>query len=371
MKFGHLGGHLGGMSAFHHHPLPRADSLLPVVGAAMAPVVGILRLFSALDETLLLTGPTGTGKSHLARWSHAQSVRRDRPFVVVQLHSLPEGVREGALFGWRRGAFTGAVSDHVGSVERAEGGTLFIDEVDKLSLQAQSGLLRILEDRRYHPIGDGQERSADVRFIVATNACLEREVAEGRFLEDLYYRIHVLPIDVPPLSRRLDELGGWAAVAVGRSDAGLDAPAERLLRAYPWPGNLRQYRSVILRAHAFAGGGTREAAGISEEHVRCALAMEARVGRVRVLDTLREAAQAFVVESASREAEGHGALCPGLAQAFTGLVLEAAIARFGSERAAFLHFGLEGQLRGGNHLKTWRRERERVGELRDALRLGS
>lgn len=338
---------------------------MPVVGASMEPVVTMLRMFADLEETLLLRGPTGTGKSHLARWCHAQSPRSQAPFVVVHLHALPDGLREGELFGWRRGAFTGATRDHAGAVQRAEGGTLFIDEVDKLPLSTQAGLLRLIEDRRYQAMGEGRERAANVRVMVGTNAPLEAEVAAGRFLEDLYYRVHVLPVEVPPLVDRLDELREWANLALEGTGAHVSDEAEAALCAFGWPGNLRQLRSVVVRAYAFARG---QGAGlIREPHVRRALAMEAPLAPECTLSGLRRAAEAFVSESAARATTGRGPLDCELAEAFTGLVLEAAIARFGGEREAFLHFGLEDRLKGGNHLKTWRRERERIARLTAAL----
>ncbi len=333
----------------------------------MEPVVAMLRMFAGLDEALLLRGPTGTGKSHLARWCHAQSPRSCYPFVVVHLHALPDGLREGELFGWRRGAFTGATQDHAGAVQRAEGGTLFIDEVDKLPLSTQAGLLRLIEDRRYQAMGDGRERVANVRFMVGTNAPLEAEVAAGRFLEDLYYRIHVLPVEVPPLAERHDELREWALLAIGRHDVDLSEAAERALRAYSWPGNLRQLHSVAVRAYAFARGESAGKVLISEAHVQRSLAMERRLGQESAISALRGAAQAFVTESQTRALAGRGALDSELAEAFTGLVLEAAVARFGGEREAFLHFGLEERLKGGNHLKSLRREQERVSRLCAAL----
>lgn len=333
----------------------------------MEPVVAMLRMFAGLDEALLLRGATGTGKSHLARWCHAQSPRRHSPFVVVHLHALPDGLREGELFGWRRGAFTGATQDHAGAVQRAEGGTLFIDEVDKLPLATQAGLLRVIEDRRYQAIGDGRERQADVRFMVGTNAPLEEEVAAGRFLEDLYYRVHVLPVEVPPLAERLDELREWTLLSIGRPDVALSAEAEAALRSFPWPGNLRQLHSVAVRAYAFARAGTNGAVVIDAQHVQRSLAMEARPGQGSTVAALRRAAQALVSESEARTNSGNAPLEFELAEAFSGLVLEAAVARFGGERQAFEHFGMADRLKGGNHLKTWRREQGRIARLSAAL----
>src|SRR5206468_257763 len=135
-------------------PARSTDPLLPVVGPSMEGLINLLRVFSRQEETVLISGPTGTGKSRLARWCHAQSPRRERTFETVDLQTVPVDIQMAALFGWRKGAFTGAVGDQAGWVEQADGGTLFLDEVDKLSLSAQAGLLQLLEERRYRVLGD-------------------------------------------------------------------------------------------------------------------------------------------------------------------------------------------------------------------------
>ena len=349
------------------------DPLLPVIGEAMAAVRATLLVFATLDETLLLRGPTGTGKSHLARWCHANSRRADGPFVAVHLHAVPDELREGELFGWRRGAFTGAVKDQIGATARAEAGTLFIDEIDKLPIAAQGKLLRLLDERRYSPLGDGRDRLADVRFVVATNVDLEEEVRAGRFLVDLYYRVNVLPLDVPALASRRDEIPSWARYQVtdahmrhGGGPLGMDDEAAAALQGQPWPGNLRQLHSVVLRAWAFARA--ESATDVSPSHVTRALKLEPAARST--MDPLRRAAD-LLVDASIREVEaGRPPLALELAEAFTGLVLAAAAARLGGEREAFLHFGLEERTRGGNHLKTWRREQERVATLEKALRRG-
>src|SRR5262249_23145946 len=147
------------------------DQFLPVVGPAMTPLVEMLRIFAEQEETVLLTGPTGAGKSRLARWCHQHSRRAKGQFEILDLATVPEDLQLADLFGWKRGACTGAARDTAGAVTRAAGGTLFIDEIDKLSMRAQAGLLRVFEERRYRPLGEGaSDRAADVRFIVSTNA---------------------------------------------------------------------------------------------------------------------------------------------------------------------------------------------------------
>jgi len=193
------------------------DELLPVVGAAIAKLMPILQVFAQQEETIRISGPTGSGKSRLARWCHNRSARRDGPFEVLDLVTVPDELQMAELFGWRKGAFTGAIRDSRGSVERAQGGTLFIDEIDKLTLKAQAGLLHVLEERAYRRLGDGsEERRADVRFIIGSNADLPQAMREGRFREDLYYRINVLPIRQPPLQERQDEIPLWARYMVQR-----------------------------------------------------------------------------------------------------------------------------------------------------------
>src|SRR5262249_5349857 len=146
---------------------------LPVIGASMQGVIEMLRVFARQEETVLLSGPTGAGKSRLARWCHSRSPVSGQVFETIDLATVPEELQMAELFGWKNGAFTGEAKDTPGCIARAENGTLFIDEVDKLSLKAQAGLLRVLEDKRYRPLGEGAgDRTASVRFIVGTNADL-------------------------------------------------------------------------------------------------------------------------------------------------------------------------------------------------------
>jgi DNA-binding NtrC family response regulator len=282
-------------------------------------------------------------------------------------------LREGDLFGWRRGAFTGAQTDHRGRVTQAEGGTLFIDEIDKLDLTAQGKLLRLLEERRYTVLGEDRERRADTRFIVGTNANLEAEVAGGRFLEDLYYRVNVLPVEVPPLRSRSDEIPGWtrhmaAAIEVrGGPAAELTPDALALLVSQPWPGNLRQLQSVMVRAVALAAAGARGPVVVGAEPVLRALGMDLRhtAGPEPGLPgALREAAAAFLRENTQRRTQELAPLDLELVQALRGAVLVSAVQGAGGDaRRAFVELGLEGRLQGGNHLRSLRREQERLVEL--------
>ena len=357
----------------------RDDPLLPVAGEAMASVAQLLGVFARMDETVLLSGPTGAGKSRLARWCHAHSLRADGPFETVDLLGIPDNMQMAELFGWKRGAFTGAVKDHDGYVARARGGTLFIDEIDKLSLQAQAGLLQLLESRRFRPLGDNtDEQTADVRFVVGTNADLQDAIGEGRFREDLYFRINVLPVRLPPLDERRDEIGAWARFMVGRrhDESGMpgeatmaaDAVAELIHR--DWPGNLRQLDNVVRRAYAVgladAGVGADRVV-ITARHVQGALGLEhgtARGGSKAegLLGALNGAARAFVDEAIHHQAHGRP-LDLDLTDAFRGAVLSAGHVKLKDLREVYLLFGRDKVVRSRNHTRDFRREMDRLDEL--------
>ncbi|HWO25685.1 MAG TPA: sigma 54-interacting transcriptional regulator [Kofleriaceae bacterium] len=352
---------------------PRTDSLAPVIGASTASMMRILSVFSRQDETILLSGPTGVGKSRLARWCHAQSPRKDRAFEVVRLLSVPEDLQMAELMGWRRGAFTGAVRDTPGALERAETGTLFIDEIDKLSLKAQAGLLQVLEERRYRPLGDNaSERSANVRFIVSTNVDLHAAVRAGEFREDLYYRINVLPVRLASLEERLDELPSWVEHMFRRRHAEsgsgpaprIAAEAMALLLRTPWPGNLRQLDNIVRRAYAImiADPGGAESPAVLARHVEQALGYEQRPEAPGLWAALWRAARAYVDEAERREASA-ARLPLDLTDAFRGLVLCAAIQRRQDRDAAFVLLDQASLLKSRNHHRVLRRELERVRAL--------
>jgi transcriptional regulator with AAA-type ATPase domain len=319
---------------------PKVDDLLPVIGASMEAVLPTLRVFAQYDETLIITGPTGAGKSRFARWCHTHSNRKNKPFEVLDLTTVPENLQMANLFGWKKGAFTGADRDVPGYLENAKGGTLFIDEIDKLSLGAQAGLLQLLDGRRYHVIGEKEEHQADVRFIIGTNADLPAAVAKGLFRSDLYYRINVLPIRMLPLSRRVDEIPQWAQYMIRtcHRDRGLPgsaavAPgAETRLSACSWPGNLRQLDNIVRRSYMIAlgelGGNARDVT-VLERHVAQALAYEAQPDSGQLKEAMSVAAAVFV-----RLAEGRPeGIDLGLSEAFAGFVLGTAIQMLGYEKA--------------------------------------
>jgi len=355
-------------------PKVTTDDLLPVVGRTTAGLVELLRVFAEQEETVLISGPTGAGKSRLARWCHEQSSRKKKRFETLDLMSTPDELQMAELFGWKRGAFTGAVKDSVGAIGRAADGTLFIDEIDKLSLKTQAGLLRVLEEGTYRPLGDeGAERQANVRFIVGTNADLRASVRAKKFREDLYYRINVLPARLPPLSERLDELPLWAEYMVTRrhreaersGTARLERDGVELLLKSPWPGNLRQLDNIIRRAYALALLNHRGATGdvvIEMRHLKSALEYDGVIEETAIINQLWRAALAFVREAELRQDSGNSMKLE-MIEAMRGLVLAAAVARRGGRDEAFTLLGQQHLVKNRNYHRTYRREIERVQEL--------
>ena len=217
------------------------------------------------SAAILILGETGTGKTLLAQTIHQNSPIRHRPFVTVNCPCLNHELLESDLFGHVRGAFTGAVQDTWGKVAAADGGTLFLDEIGDLPMSLQPKLLRLLQEKQYERVGEAASRSANVRIIAATNRDLKREVAAGRFREDLYYRLNVIAIDVPPLrSRPLQIIGAAEAFLetvcqqLGKTVPGFSLEARRVIESYPWPGNLRELRNVIERAAILSSGAVLE-----------------------------------------------------------------------------------------------------------------
>jgi NtrC-family two-component system response regulator AlgB len=210
---------------------------------------------AASEAVLLLRGESGTGKTVFARWIRKQSRRADGPFVTVHCPMLSSELMSSTLFGHKRGAFTGAVADAVGKVEEAEGGTLLLDEVADVPADTQARLLRFLHDRTYERLGEARERKADVRLIAATNRSLEEEVRAGRFREDLFFRLDVITLKLPPLRDRREDLMPLAQHYLrfferrqGRSNLAFSPSCAQAIAAYSWPGNLRQLRNAVERA---------------------------------------------------------------------------------------------------------------------------
>jgi DNA-binding NtrC family response regulator len=209
--------------------------------------------------TLMITGESGTGKDQLARWIHEHGTRHDDPYLKIDCASLPSELLESELFGHERGAFTGAVARKPGRLEMAQGGTIVLDEVAALAPAVQAKLLRVLEDHTFERLGGTETLRMDARLMALTNADLNKAVATGRFREDLFFRLNVLGIFVPPLRERCGDISPLASHFLarlgpvhGRADTSLDPPVLDLLRSYAWPGNVRELKNAIERALVFA-----------------------------------------------------------------------------------------------------------------------
>lgn len=237
------------------HALSANGGRLVARSSAMRAVLDMARRAARSRTTVLLTGETGTGKSTVARVMHEEGPRKDRPFVEVNCATLPAALAEGELFGVRRGAYTDAREDRDGLFVAANTGTLFLDEVGELSLDVQAKLLHVLENGRVRALGATREVTVDVRVIAATNRPLEELLRDGRFRPDLYYRLNVIPIEVPPLRARRDDIVPLVdrflenATDGGRV-VGVSAAALKRLMRYHWPGNVRELGNVIERAVA-------------------------------------------------------------------------------------------------------------------------
>jgi DNA-binding NtrC family response regulator len=240
------------------------------VSPAMKEVIGNIKRLAQTESTILMTGETGTGKSFLSGNIHFNSSRKARPFIKVNCANIPETLMESELFGHEKGAFTGADKTRIGRFEQADGGTLFLDEFCELSLDLQAKLLRVLEDKSFERLGAGKTIHADTRIIAATNRDIEALVREGKFREDLYYRINVLRIHMPPLRERtecIDPLSyflmGRLSRAVNKQINSLSPEVLVLFKTYSWPGNIRELSNTIERAIFLTNGPDIEAVHIS------------------------------------------------------------------------------------------------------------
>lgn len=238
----------------------------------MLELMGRLERLAAVRATVLIQGKSGTGKGVLARFLHHRSPRRSSPFVQVNCAALPEGVLESELFGHERGAFTGAMRQRAGRFELADGGTLFLDEIGAADAKVQLRLLRVLQESAFERVGGTQTLTVDVRVVAATNADLEKEIAERRFREDLFYRLNVVPVRLPPLRERPEDIPLLAAHFIdqacrrnGQVVDGISREALDRLRAFPWPGNVRQLENAIEQMVVLGTGQELTVADIPAE----------------------------------------------------------------------------------------------------------
>ncbi|HMK44614.1 MAG TPA: sigma-54 dependent transcriptional regulator [Dissulfurispiraceae bacterium] len=235
-------------------------------------VVNEVRKIADSRSNVLLLGETGTGKELFARAIHYNSARHDRPFIPVNCSAIPEALLESEFFGYAKGAFTGATSAKRGLLETADGGTIFLDEIGDLPLPLQAKLLRVLDDREVRPLGSVHARKVELRIVAATNRDLAKEIQRGLFREDLFYRINVVSLRLPPLRERTGDIRVLAehfvlkyASEEGKQVSVLDEPAMRLLMSYHWPGNVRELQNILERAVLLAAGESITPAHLPEE----------------------------------------------------------------------------------------------------------
>jgi NtrC-family two-component system response regulator AlgB len=297
----------------------KAQTLEPIFDfstPAMQEVMDMLQRAAKTPASILILGESGTGKSVAARAVHQQSHLADKPFVTVSCPSLSKELLESELFGHVKGSFTGAVKDRWGKVKAAEGGTLFLDEIGDLPMEIQPKLLRLLQEREYERLGENVTRTADLRIIAATNRDLKKRVAEGAFREDLYFRLNVIAVEMPPLRARHGDLIRFAehylkhfAAQCGRRLDGFSEEAAANLRAHAWPGNLRELRNAIERAVILAQGRKIERQDFPAEVRGTAPAASAngtdalQVGAMVTLEQLEEAHLRKVLERVTSKVE--------------------------------------------------------------------
>jgi len=231
----------------------------------MQRIYALTRMVATRNTTVLVTGESGTGKDLIAQEIHLISPRRNQPFVVVNCSAIPETLLEAELFGYNKGAFTGAVQARMGRIHAAHGGTLFLDEIGDMPLSLQSKILRFLEQGEVQRIGANDNLKVDVRVVAATNADLKLRVAQQQFREDLYYRLAVFPIHLPPLRDRMSDLDSLVRTFITRFSTNLSVSSDALdvLAQHNWPGNVRELRNAIERATILAGPNTE----ITAEHI--------------------------------------------------------------------------------------------------------
>jgi len=293
-------------------------------GPAMQEIFKTIGRVATSDATVLIEGESGTGKELIARAIHAHSPRWSGPFVALNCSAIPRDLLESELFGHERGAFTGASERRVGRFETAAGGTLFLDEIGDMPIELQVKLLRVLQEREFSRLGGTQVIKADVRIIAATNQSLERAVREQRFREDLFFRLKVVPIAVPPLRERRGDIPALIRhflqkinAEMGTDITGVAPDAEEILIRHPWPGNVRELENCLLRAAVLAPGRTLTAADL-------ALSSEAAPPPLAgsLADTLRNAVANLVNDPNRPGRDLHAAVVAAVERPLIELVLE-------------------------------------------------
>ena len=275
-------------------------SLDNIIGASkeMQKVFKLMATVASTGSTVLITGESGTGKELVARGIHYNSARREQPFIVVDCGTIPENLMESELFGHTKGSFTGAIATEKGVLEAANGGTVFLDEIGDLSIGLQSKLLRVLEDQEIRPVGGTQSIKVDLRFISATNKDIENAVKGGTFREDLFYRLNVIPIDIPPLRERIEDILPLCDYFIekhskrfGRNPIRLTDDAMKMFISYHWPGNVRELEHVIERAVILEYGKKIGISSLPAEVISRPREMLSPKGIVRLEDMERQLIQ--------------------------------------------------------------------------------
>jgi two-component system, response regulator FlrC len=311
------------VSTYLHEPVACAEVSMRLMTLA--------RRVARSECTVLIAGESGTGKEVLARYIHRHSLRAAQPFVAVNCAAIPESMLEGILFGWERGAFTGAQAAHPGKFEQAQAGSLLLDEISEIPLSLQAKLLRVLQEREVERLGARQTIGLDVRVIATTNRNLRSDVAAGRFREDLYYRLNVFPLTPVPLrSRRDDVLPLAMRLLASYCKPGARIPAllpdaAQLLLTYDWPGNVRELENVMQRALVLCEGDL-----IRATHI----AFEPAGGEIRNVASNRSATVSHIAPTPLQDETAPGALADSLAAAERQIILRALRAHASRERAA-------------------------------------
>jgi two-component system response regulator FlrC len=325
--------------------LTRAEADPVACAASSMRLIDLARRVAASDCTVLIVGESGTGKEVLARFIHRCSPRNRQPFVAVNCAAIPENMLEAMLFGYERGAFTGAHAAHAGKFEQAQGGTLLLDEITEMPLGLQAKLLRVLQEREVERLGGRTPIALDVRVLATTNRRLREEVSAGRFREDLYYRLNVFPLAIAPLRARRDDVLPLAMQLLsarcrpGEQIPALGADAAHLLLTYPWPGNVRELDNLLQRALILVNGPV-----IRQEHIQFELANEAAAAAEPTVLALPLPGSAPAIAGQSTKvvsaAAAANSLASSLGQTERDLILDALRNGQGSRREAAERLGI-------------------------------